>query len=489
MIFFLSIYAVIKLYVIFDIYQQSHYYIRDYFKYFFINFVFYSLCPLLACITGIVFNSLPIVIISGIYIILYSITYLFLKVKLKFSRRIIRLLFISIIYIIILAFIPYSDIALLLIEFSILPILYLENIISKLINNKYLRDAKTKINNYDKTIIAITGSYGKTSTKNLFHQCLNIYSKSIKTPRSYNTPLGIAKFINQEFINLYDNLILEFGASKINDIKELSKLYPPHVAVVTEIGYMHMNGFKSIENVIEEKMSITKDCNIVILNYDNDFIRNYILSDKIILSYGLLYGDYTARNIHNGSFDFYYQNEFIYHFDTNLKSKHQILNLLAPLSYIHYLNLDLSKLNNALKILSNEKNRFQIKKIGERTIIDDSFNSNLNGFISALKFLGDYNCKRILITPGIVELGKYQHEIYTLLLEHIVSNCDIVVLVGIKQSRMLYEMLKEYNIEIYIVRSYIEGYSLYSAITKYVDKTALLIENDLPDIYNRGWLL
>lgn len=489
MIYFVVIYSIIKLYVILDIYQQAHYYIKDYFRYFLINFIFYSLCPLIACISGIVFNNLVAAIISGAYIILYSLTYFILKVKLKISKRIMRLFTISIIFIISISFIPHIELVLILIEFSIIPILYLEKLISYLFNKKYIKSAINKLDNYNKNIIAITGSYGKTSVKNLFYQCLNIYSKAIKTPKSYNTVLGISKFINDEYINLYDNLILEFGASKCNDIKELSNLFKPDVAVVTEIGYMHMNGFKSLENVIKEKMSIINDCNIAILNYDNEYIRNYKVLDKIVLSYGLYFGDYNAKNINKGSFDFYYKNNFICHFDTNLSSRHQIINLLAPLSYIHYLKYDLSKLNNALKILENEKNRFQIKQIGNRVIIDDSFNSNLSGFISALRYLGECRETKILITPGIVELGRYKRKIYSDLIEHIAANTDIIILVGIRECRMLYEMLKQYNKEVYVVRSYIEGYSLYSEMIKSIEDSALLIENDLPDIYQRGWLL
>lgn len=487
MIYFIFAYSILKLYLILDIYQQSHYHIRDYFKFFGLNIIFNDACVLLASLVGLYSDNVWLICFSGIYILLYSIFYFCLKVKLKFSKRIIRLLIITILYLIGLLFIPYVGAYLLIfIEFSIIPILYLEVLFSKLINRKYIKMAKEKIGDFKGVKVIITGSYGKTSTKNLMNQVLNIYHTSISTPKSYNTPLGVSKFINDEHIDLYRYLVLEYGASKKNDIKELLQIAKPDVAVVTEIGLMHMNGFKSIENVIEEKMKLAKFSSVAILNYENEYIRNYKLNHNCILSYGFSYGDYNAKNIDGGSFDFYYKNELIMRFDTALTGKHQILNLLACLSYAHYKGFDLERLSKAIKLFKVEKNRLELKKYGNRYVLDDSFNSNLKGFVEALRVLGEFDCRRILITPGIVDLGKYQNEVYDELVIHIIKNSDVVILVGYRECRSLYSKLRDYNIEVYIVRNFIEGYSLYSSIIKKLKESALLIENDLPDIYKRG---
>lgn len=487
LIYFIFIYSVLKLYLILDIYQQAHYHIKEYFKFFGLNILFNDVCVILASVIGLYSKNILLICFSGVYILLYCIFYFCLKVKLKLSKRIIRLLIIAILYMIGLMLIPYANAyLLLLIEFSIIPILYLENLLSKLINRKYIKMAKEKINNYKGVKVIITGSYGKTSTKVLMNQVLNIYYNSIQTPKSYNTPLGVSKFINDEHIDLYRYLVLEYGASKKNDIAELLEIARPDVAVVTEIGLMHMNGFKSIENVIEEKMSLAKHSSVAILNYDNEYIRNYKLDHNCILSYGLTYGDYNARNIDGGSFDFYYRNEFIIRLETHLTGKHQILNLLACLSYAHYKGFDLNRLSKAVKLFKVEKNRLELKKYGNRYVLDDSFNSNLKGFVEALRVLGEFDCRRILITPGIVDLGKYQNEVYDELAIHMVKNSDVIILVGYRECKSLYYKLKDYNLEVYIVRNFIEGYSLYSSIIKKLKASALLIENDLPDIYKRG---
>lgn len=487
MIFFLIIYSLLKLYLILDIYQQAHYYIKSYFIYFISHFIFNNICILLACLFAIYMNNIWLTLFSGFYIILYCVFYFQLRVKLVFSSRVKRLLCISIIYILMLSVIPFINYYLLMfIEFSIIPIFYLENFISKYFNNKYIKSAKLKLNNFSGIRVGITGSYGKTSTKDIIGDLLNIYYPTCKTIKSYNTELGISKFINDTPIQCYRYLILEYGASRKNDIKKLLNISNVDVAIVTEIGYMHMNGFKSIENVVEEKMSICKNASVVILNYDNEYIRNYYLENKCILSYGLEYGDYNAKNLNNGEFDFYYKNNFLMRLKTNLIGKHQILNLLAALSYIHYKGFDLNKIRYAVRLLKTSNNRLELKKFKNRLVLDDSFNSNSKGFIEALRVLGEYNFKKILITPGIVELFRYKRSIYNELIIHIVKNCDICILVGYKLCKNLYIELKKYNIEVYIVNSFLEGYSLYLHIIKNLKESVLLIENDLPDIYKRG---
>lgn len=489
MIYFIVIYAVLKLYVILDIYQQSHYEIKSYFSYFLFNSLFYDLCPLVCLIFSSVLNKGLVDIICGIYIILFSTISFILKVRLKFTKRIIRLIIMSIMYILLVSTIKHINAYLLLfIEFSIIPLFSLERVISNLINNKYINSARSKIESYSGKKIIITGSYGKTSTKSLMSQVLAMYKSTIAPPKSYNTPLGLSSFINANVISAYDNLILEFGASKVNDISSLLKIAKPDVAIVTEIGYMHMNSFKTIENVIKEKMKLIEEAEIAILNYDNEYIRSYPKNNKVILSYGFYHGDYNARNVNAGSFDLFYKNEFIFHLNTNLVGKHQLLNFLAVVAYIHYLKYDLSILTKGIKLIKLEEKRLELKRIGNRTILDDSFNSNLVGFKSALNYLKAFNGKRILITPGIVELGKYKNMINEELSLYIAGCSDIVILVGKKEIDNLYNCLKKFNVEMYRVATFIDGYELYLKLAKMYESSTVLIENDLPDLYKRRLL-
>lgn len=395
------------------------------------------------------------------------------------------MLMLALVYILFIFSIKFINIYLLVFfEITIIPTLAIEKCISRLLNRRYIVSAKEKIDKYKGNKIIITGSYGKTSTKTLFNQILNIYSTAIATPKSYNTLLGVASFINNESINSYNNIILEYGASKRNDIKELLNISKPDIAVVTEIGYMHMNSFKTINNVIEEKMSLIENSEIAILNYDNRYIREYKKKNKIILSYGFDYGDFNAKNVVVGAFDFYYKNKFIHHFDTKLVGKHQILNLLAVLSYIYFLGYDLNVLQRALMLIKVEDKRLELKKYNNRIVLDDSFNSNYIGFKRALDVIRNYGCKRFLITPGIVELGKYEEEIYSKLSKHIIKNIDVVILVG----RNMLKYLKNKGVDVYVESSFKNAYQRYLLLSK--DKASVvLIENDLPDIYIKRGIL
>lgn len=120
------------------------------------------------------------------------------------------------------------------------------------------------------------------------------------------------------------------------------------------------------------------------------------------------------------------------------------------------------------------------------TIIDDSFNSNYDGFIEALNVLKNHNNKRILLTPGMVELGKYKKELYSNLINYIVISTDIIILIGFYQTNKIFQKLKEYNKEVYIVRNFMEGYHLFLTISKIYKNSMLLIENDVPDLYKVG---
>ena len=263
------LYAVLKLYLILNIYQQSHYHIKAYFKHFILNFVFYDLIPLVLLILGIVLDYVFIQVICSIYLICFGILYVFTRLHLNVTKRIIYLIVLSILYIIGIFFIPHVNLyLLLLIEFMIIPILYLEQFISHILNLKYIKEAKNKTFSYMGNIIAITGSAGKTSTKHLLNQALNLYKPTSSTPKSFNTPLGISMFLNNTNVNMYDNLVLEFGISKVNDMFKLKELVPPNIAFITDIGYMHMETFKDINILIKEKLSILDGTYKAVVNYD-----------------------------------------------------------------------------------------------------------------------------------------------------------------------------------------------------------------------------
>lgn len=489
------VYAFFKLYLILNIFQQAHYQFRFYIKHFIINFLLYDVLAICILTIGVLSNEWFIDLICSIYLVVYSFFYLVRKKSLVFTKRIIRIILMSGIYLIAILWIPFvGPYFVLLNEFSLLPILLLEKKIASLSNRKYIKQTKQKLKGYTGTITAITGSFGKTSTKMLYQQVMKCFYPTAATIKSYNTPLGIAKFINDNPIEAFDELVLEFGASKKGDIKELCSIAQPQVVIVTEIGYMHVETFGSLEAIVEEKMSLVESLHgqgIAVLNYDCDLIRNYLIKNKVyVISYGLKYGDYQARNIQYGeitSFDFYYQNNKIERFEVQLTGKHQILNLVGVLALAYEQGYDVMVLKRIGLTFHVEKNRLEYKKINNRIILDDAFNSNYKGFIEALNVLNSTPGFHILLTPGMVELGRYNKMLMTGVISHMVHSCHAIILIGYHHTKGIYQELKEFPLEVYIVQNFMEGYRLYLSIAAKHENSALLIENDLPDLYRVGF--
>lgn len=482
------IYAFLKLYLILNIYQQAHYQFKFYLKHFLFNFIFYDTFPMIVLMIGIL-NPIPVIqIICSIYLVLFAVFYCIARVKLKFTKRIWRLSGICLCYLG-LGLIPYvGPFLLLFLEFSIFPVLGLERGISYGLNRPYLVRAKQKMTGYTGRVIAVTGSFGKTSTKVLLNQALNLFGSASATQKSYNTELGISKFINGiADVNVYDTLVLEFGASHRRDIAKLKKIARPQVGFVTGIGYMHVETFGSLETIIEEKMSLLSGCETAVLNFDCPYIREYpVPKDIHIISYGLEYGYYQAKHIEDGAFELYYKDTSLGVFKTCLVGRHQILNLTGVLAYLYEMGASMEILKKGVLSFQGEKNRLELKKMNHFTVLDDSFNSNYKGFIEALNILKNHKGKRILITPGMVELGRYKKELFAGLVEYMVSSSDIIILIGYYQTKELYRTLKEYNKEIYLVRNFMEGYRLFLWIAKQYQDSMLLIENDVPDLYRVG---
>ena len=152
------------------------------------------------------------------------------------------------------------------------------NLYDRIKNNNFIKKASEKIKLSQVKIIAITGSNGKTSVKQILNQFLKIKYKILATPKSFNTPLGIAKFVNENDIDKYDFLILEYGARKKGDIKKLCSIYGADYGIITLIAPQHLESFRSIENVYRTKNELSEFLkpDLCIYNIDNLFVyRSY----------------------------------------------------------------------------------------------------------------------------------------------------------------------------------------------------------------------
>ncbi len=366
--------------------------------------------------------------------------------------------------------------------------------IEKGVNTHYINDAKRIINELpNTTVIGITGSFGKTSTKYYLNTLLSAKYNVLMTPASFNTTMGVVKTVRGMLNATHEIFICEMGAKGVGEIKEICDIVRPKHSMITSIGEQHLETFKSVENIIKTKFEIA-DCitdGTVVLNYDNDLIRNHG-TDKNKLTYGIGDGDYDykATNIKvspkGTSFTVVHKGES-YDFSTKLLGSHNVQNITGAIAMANFMGVPMRDLVFPVKRLECVPHRMEILDKGNGvTVIDDAFNSNPAGARAALSTLSMMeDCERILVTPGMVELGEREYDLNRELGEFAADCCDAAILVGERQAPPIKEgLLKKGYPEdrIYVVKSLNEGVKIAYGLNA-GRKRVILLENDLPDNY------
>ena len=368
----------------------------------------------------------------------------------------------------------------------------------KIVRNSYTNKAKRILTEHDKLIkIGITGSYGKTSTKNIINEVLQQKYYSLMTPASYNTEMGIVKTLRELIKPIHQVFICEMGADKVGDISELMDLVKPKIGVVTAIGAQHLTTFGSQENIIKEKMQIIEKLPVTgcgIINYDNEFVRYYKVQNYCkIISYGIASSDVDYRAVDikfssaGSSFTVKTKTKESFAFTTKLLGKHNILNILAAIAIAKELDISWQQLKIAVANVSQIEHRLQVTSFYQHTMIDDSFNANPEGAKSALEVLKMMNKPRVLVTSGMIDLGSKQEELNYEFGTIIKGNADTVILVGEKQTKAIYQGLVDSGYpenKIKVVKTTLAAFDYVKKLGK--DKAlTFLVENDLPDAFSR----
>src|SRR5258708_611222 len=353
--------------------------------------------------------------------------------------------------------------------------------------NKIKQETKNKLSSFSKlTVIGITGSYGKTSVKEFLYHILKTEHQVLKTPESYNTPFGIAKVVDLELDDSYEYFICEMGAYHIGEIKEICDMVNPKYGILTGINEQHLETFGSLENTIKGKFELIEslpDNSFGIINIDNPHIRNnYQNYRKKLIPYGFGDENFSIRNIrhqaHGTDFTLILDRKE-YHAQTKLLGKPNLQNILAAATMSYMLKVKPHTIITAIAGLQPVPHRLEIKRIYDSlTVIDDAYNSNVNGFKEALALLSTFNTPKILVTPGIVDLGDQTFSIHKKLGE-LLDEIDYVFLIGkSERTRGIKEGIKNKN----KVR---ETETLKEVWTEIKDlklqHPVVLLENDLPD--------
>lgn len=364
--------------------------------------------------------------------------------------------------------------------------------LEKAISNHFINDAKKILASKPSLkVIGITGSYGKTSTKYILSRILSEKYNVLHTPESFNTPLGVVRTIREKMRADTEIFICEMGAKKKGDIKEICDIVNPDHGIITSVGPQHLDTFGSIETVADTKFeladAINKKGGMLFANGDNQIILNRNCEMT-------LYGtnndfNFRAENISGGrdgySFDLCLEDARI-RVHSKLLGKHNVLNVLGAAAISYKLGVSLKDIAFAVSRLTPTEHRLELKtSLMGSLLIDDAYNSNPEGSIEAVNVLSSFNgMQKVIITPGLVELGDKEYECNLNLGKKAAEVCDKIILVGKKRSIPLAEGVRLANFNednLFIADSFKNAMEIYSS---FADKnTVVLLENDLPDNY------
>ena len=364
--------------------------------------------------------------------------------------------------------------------------------VEKLIAKWYVFDAKRILQGRpDLKIVAITGSYGKTSTKFILSTILSEKYACLTPPSSYNTTMGVVRVIRERLQPDDQVFICEMGSRHIGDIKEICDFVHPHNAIITSIGPQHLDTFGSIEGVKKGKFELIEalqKTGIAVFASSNEHILelyNKAQCEKYTAGF-TPDDDLIAQNISVGCFGSVFtlidKQGNKQECTTKLLGKHNISNILVAALMAYKMGLTLEEIARGISKIQPVEHRLQIVSQKPVTIIDDAFNSSPNGASAALDVLGRFVSRRIIVTPGFVELGKDQDKYHFRLGEKIKDNADIAILVGKKRTEKIVEGLNGFKGEIYQVSSLNEATQVLQKIT--IPGDVVLFENDLPDNFN-----
>ncbi|MCR5795883.1 MAG: UDP-N-acetylmuramoyl-tripeptide--D-alanyl-D-alanine ligase [Solobacterium sp.] len=363
------------------------------------------------------------------------------------------------------------------------------------VRQRYLNEAKAILRDHKDLIrIGITGSYGKTSTKNIMQAMLSEHFNSLMTPASYNTPMGITRTIREMLKPIHKIFVCEMGADHVGDITELMEFVHPQIGVVTSVGPQHLNTFGSQENITKEKMQmielLPKD-GFGILNYDNEFIRGYTVKNPVeTVTYGIRSedADYRAEDITYtpaGSVFTLVHGDEREQIETKLLGELNILNILSAIACARHLGVNWRTIKRASKTMKQVEHRLELKIINGYRFIDDAFNANPVGSAMALDVLSMMPNRRFIVTPGMIDLGPKQAEINEHFGSLMKDKADVVILVGRTQTKPIWDGLEKsgFNMDNVLVTDTVkEAFAyIYQAASR---EDTILLENDLPDAFS-----
>ncbi len=362
----------------------------------------------------------------------------------------------------------------------------------EIINRKIIKN-KTKLflqNFSNLKVIGITGSFGKTTVKDFLYSILENYQQTVKTPESYNTLFGIAKVVKMEILRKTQNFICEMGAYTRGEIKEICAMVLPQYAILTAIGSQHLERFKTLQNTTLAKFELIDAVNPqnALVNLDNPLIKAHLSLSQYggVKTYSLLdsKADFFVNKYRLSSsglsFTLVYQNKSL-DINSPIFGTSNLYDLVAAVSMSLLLLVPPEVIQKSTSSLAPSPHRLELKKINKATLIDNAFSSNEEGFTAVLNDLKTLKGKKILITPGIIELGPKTADVHKKLGRLAASVFDQIILVGHSERTENLALGIDSKKPITFIENSANLLPLIQDLSHKFDW--ILLENDLPDAF------
>jgi UDP-N-acetylmuramoyl-tripeptide--D-alanyl-D-alanine ligase len=365
----------------------------------------------------------------------------------------------------------------------------------------FLNDAKRRLKEINPTVVGVTGSFGKTTIKHILGHILGMADNAFFTPGSVNTPMGVSRVIREQLPADTRFFVVEMGAYGPGSIKRLCDLTPPSFGLITAIGEAHFERFKTLDTVAHAKFELAE----AVMKTDGQMVvHESVLAQPYARAFVdrqrerfIVCGPGAECDVRVGAWTQTPEGLKVtvvwkgadYQIEAPIFGEHNVDNLAVAFGAATGLGVAPARVLAAIKSTPQTKHRLEVKRQGNGVIlIDDAYNSNPRGFEAALgilSLLAEGRRRRVLVTPGMVELGEKHDELHDKLGGLAAQNADVVVVVKPDRIPTFVAAVKRARGEegLVLADSFAEARKWLDA--NVASDAVILLENDLPDLYER----
>lgn len=291
--------------------------------------------------------------------------------------------------------------------------------------------------NQNVKVVGITGSVGKTSTRDMVYSVIKQRYKTLKTEGNYNNNIGLPLTI----LRLKDEevMVLEMGMNHLKEMEELSMIALPDISAITNVGTAHIGELGSRENILKAKLEIIagmKDGSILVINNDNDLLSTIALDTLELVKVAIDgIGDLKAKNVvlkdDYSTFELNYLDK-VYDVEVPVPGNHFILNALIAIAIGTKLNISMDKCIQGIKEFELTKKRMDVIELKNNiTLIDGTYNASEDSMKSSLDVLATYSRRKIAVLADMLELGEFSEQLHRNVGKHAaVKKIDLLIVVG-----------------------------------------------------------